>query len=113
LECPLDVLAGRLPVALASVAARAPVEDVAAELVAGQARAIGELQRGGEQRDRGRDAREVVAAYPHSEQHVRAIEVGERRALGYLPRPAQLPKRLLHSPRLGEGERFAEQETKL
>jgi len=51
LECPLDVLAGREPVALAAVAAGTPVEDVCAEQVARQAgsskagRTVTELER--------------------------------------------------------------------
>src|SRR5581483_12116284 len=55
LERALHVLAGRLPVALAAVAPGAPVEDLAAEPVAGQPGAIRELERRPEQRDRGRD----------------------------------------------------------
>jgi hypothetical protein len=54
LERALDVLAGRLPVALAAVAAGAPLEDVCAQPIAGEPGAVGERDRLPEQRGRSR-----------------------------------------------------------
>ena len=75
LEAALDVLARRLPVALAPVAARAPPEDLGAELVAGELRALGQRKRLREEAERGRDARELVAADAETEENVCAVEV--------------------------------------
>src|SRR4029453_15642394 len=82
LERALDVLARRLEVALPAVAPRAPAEDVAAEQVARQLRRLRELQRLAEERNRGRDAGEVVAADAHPEEHLRTVDVREAGPLG-------------------------------
>src|SRR5919199_6272773 len=60
LERALHVLARSLEIAAAAVAARAPREDVRAEVVRGKVRALGELHRLVEQADRGLDAGELV-----------------------------------------------------
>ena len=82
LERVLDVLARGLEVALAAVAAGAPVVDVGAEPVGGHVRALRERECLVEQRDRGRDARELVAADAEPEDDLGAVDVREDRALG-------------------------------
>ena len=84
LERCLDVLAGRLEVALAATAARPPAEDVGAQEVARKLGGAGEGERLVEERRSGCDARELVAADAEPEQDVGAVDVGELRALGEL-----------------------------
>ena len=55
------------------------------EAVARQLRALRERQRLVEQRYRRGDTRQQVAADPHAHEHVGAVDVGERRALGDRP----------------------------
>ena len=81
LERALDVVARGLVIPLAPVAARAPGEDVGAQHVGGKRRALDQRERLGEQRERGRDARDRVAPDREPEQHLGAIEVGELGAL--------------------------------
>src|SRR6185503_19883924 len=61
----LDVLARRLEVTLAAIAARAPAEDLGTQQVARQIRALGDGECLAEQRDGRRDARKVVATDRH------------------------------------------------
>ena len=90
----LDVLARRLEVALAAAAARAPAEDVGPEQVAREARAVGERERLVEERDRRRDARELVAADAEPEEDVGAVDVRELRPFGELARDLEQVERL-------------------
>src|SRR5207247_8797200 len=87
-ERALDVLARRVEVALAAVAPRAPAEDLGAKQVTRKVRDLCELKSLAEEADRGRDAREVVAADAHPEEHLRPVNVGEARVVG--DRPAAL-----------------------
>ena len=96
LERALDVLAGRLEVALALVAARAPFEDQRPKPVARHAGLVGELQRLREQADRGRDRGKVVAAGAEAEEHVRAIHVREGDVLRELAGPLEQADRVAH-----------------
>ena len=77
LERALDVFARCLVIALAAPAARAPVEDLRAQKIAREPRALRELESLVEQRDCRRDARKLVAADAEAEEDVRAIDVGE------------------------------------
>ena len=79
LERALDVLARGLVVALAAPAARAPGEDVRAERVGRQARALGERERLVEEAERRLDAVQVVAADAEREEHLGPLDVGEVR----------------------------------
>src|SRR4051794_3264780 len=81
LERELHVLTRGLPVALAAVAAGAPGEHLRAEEVAGQFGPLGKRERLPEEGDRGRDARELVAADADPEHDVRAVGVRELRLL--------------------------------
>src|SRR6476619_6072187 len=81
LERALRVLSRGLVVRLAPPAARAPREDAGAKEVAGEARALGELERLLEEPDRGGDARDPVAAAAEPEQHIGTVDVRELRQL--------------------------------
>src|SRR5215210_3606467 len=70
LERALDVLARSLVVALAAIAAGAPVEDVRDQEVGREARALGQRERLVEQGERGRVALEQVPADTHPVQHL-------------------------------------------
>src|SRR5579884_1321986 len=78
LESALDVVAGRLEVALALPAARAPREDVRLERVARQAGTLGQRERFVEERERRLHAGELVAAAAEPEEDVGPLDVGER-----------------------------------
>ena len=102
LERCLDVLAGRLEIALAATAARPPAEDVGAQEVARQLGRAGEGECLVEERRSGCDARELVAADAEPEQDVGAVDCRRtgvpRRARGRrgearLPRAPRLPRR--------------------
>ena len=80
LERALDVLAGGDVVALKAMAPRAPAEDVGAEQVAREPRLLGERERLVQKRERGADARELVATDAEAEQDLRAVDVREVRA---------------------------------
>src|SRR5829696_1574903 len=97
LERALDVLARRLVIALAAVAARAPRENVGAEEIRRKRRALRELQGLAEQRDRGRDARKQVPADAEAEEDVGAVDVRE---LGALRIAARLVEQLERGPNL-------------
>src|SRR5207244_3645284 len=75
LERTLDVLARRLPVAVAAVAARAPLKDVRAKPVAALARPVGELERGAEVLERLLDVVQLVAAAREAVEHLGAVDV--------------------------------------
>ena len=96
LERVLDVLAGSDPVALVVVAAGAPLVDERAQTVARKAGALGELQRLGEERHRGPDRGELVAARAETEEDVGAVDVGESGALGDLARALEERDGLAH-----------------
>ena len=89
LERALDVLARGLPVALAAAAAGAPREHARAQQVARQPERSASLSASSNSDDRGRDAREVVAAGAEPEEHVGALDVRERRPLDERARPAR------------------------
>src|SRR5829696_1187784 len=97
LERALDVLARRLVIALAAVAARAPRENVGAEEIRRKRRALRELQGLAEQRDRGRDARKQVPADAEAEEDVGAVDVRE---LGALRIAARVVEQLQRGPNL-------------
>ena len=80
LERALDVLARRLPVPLAPVAARPPAEDPRPEPVARDPRPLREVERLGEERQGRRDRGEPVAAAPEAEEHLGAVDVREDRS---------------------------------
>src|SRR5437867_4501708 len=113
LERALDVLAGRLEVALAPVAARAPPEDLGAEEIAGKTRLLGELQSLAEQADRRSDAREVVPAHAHPEQDSPPVDVREARAVGERPATLEQPESRLDLAALHPGPRLGRQRTRL
>ena len=77
LQRALDVVASGDVVAEAAATARAPLQDVGAKQPAREARPLGELEGLVEQRDRGRDARELVAADAEPEENVSAVDVRE------------------------------------
>src|SRR5215218_8895612 len=111
LERALDVLARRLVIALAAVAAGAPREDVGAEEVRRERRALRKLQSLAEQGEGGRDAREEVPADTEAEEDVRAVDVRE---LGTLRVPACLLEQLQRRPhlaRVGAGPGLAAEDT--
>src|SRR5262249_13511056 len=96
LEGALDVLACRLVIALAAPAPGAPVEDLRAQAIAREARALSELKRLVEQRNRCRDARKLVAAHAEAEENVSAIDIGEALALDERASPREELDRLAH-----------------
>src|SRR5829696_3599254 len=111
LERALDVLARRLVIALAAVAAGAPREDVGAEEVRRERRALRKLQSLAEQGEGGRDAREEVPADTEAEEDVRAVDVRE---LGTLRVAACLLEQLQRRPHLtgvGAGPGLAAEDT--
>ncbi len=89
LERALDVLARSLEVAAAAVAARAPGENVRAQMVGGELRPLGQLQRLVEEVDRCLDAGELVAGDAEPEEDVCALEVRETLVLGEHARAAE------------------------
>ena len=109
LECALDILARSFVVALTPVAPRPPREHVQLQLVGRKPGPLGERQRLVEQRDRGRDARKLVAADAEAIQHVRAIDIGERLALDQSARLGEQRERGLHIARLRMRHRLAVQ----
>ena len=96
LERPLDVLPGRLPVALPSIAAGPPPEDARPQTIARDPGSLGEVERLGEERERRRDRGEAVAATAEPEEDFGAIHVGEHGAVGDLAGPSEQRQRLLH-----------------
>ena len=84
LERCIDVLASCLEIALAPAAARPPAEDVGTKEVARELGRAGEGECLVEERRRGCDARELVAADAEAEQDVRAVDGRELRSLGEL-----------------------------
>ena len=96
LERALDVLAGRLEIALAPVAARAPVEDRGTQLVAREAGVVRERERLVQEPERRLDARELVPTHAESEEHVRSLDVGEAGPFGQRARAVQEVDRLAH-----------------
>ena len=107
LERTLDVVARRDVVAEPAAATRTPLQDVGAQQPTREPRPLGELERLVEERDRGRDARELVAAYAETEEHVGAVDIGELGALDELARPLQEFHRLAHLSPLLERPRLA------
>ena len=79
LERALDVVVRRDVVAKPPATTRAPLQDVGTQEPAREARPLGELERLVEERDRRRDARELVAADAEPEEHVGPVDVGELR----------------------------------
>src|SRR5262249_7008047 len=94
LERALDVLSRGLVIALAPPTAGTPREDVRLERVAGHARALGQRERLVEERDRRRGAVQLIAAAAEAEQHIRALDVGERLRLRLDARLVQQLERL-------------------
>ena len=78
LERALDVFLRRLEVALPAVAPRARLEDLRTEEVAREPGALGELERRAEQRERRRDARELVAGDVPSSETTSARSTSEK-----------------------------------
>ena len=113
LEGPLDVLTGALPVALAAVAAGTPAENVGAERVGSEPRALRELESRGQQSDGGGDAGQLVAGDAEPEEHRGAVDVGERRPLGELARAGERGQRLVVAAELDQRPGLAEQEPEL
>src|SRR5207302_9337377 len=89
LQRALNVLARSFEVAMTAPAARAVLEDLGAELVARETRALCERQRLVEEAEGGLDARELVAADAERQQYLRALHVREGRALHELARPGE------------------------
>src|SRR5262249_36825174 len=106
LERVLDVLPRGLEVALVPAAAGAPAEDVGAEQIAGQLRADGELERLVEERDRRRDARQLVTADAEAEEDVGTVDVAERGSLDEPARVLQQAERLADLAGLGQRPGF-------
>src|SRR5581483_11226263 len=103
LERALDVLARGRPVALAPVAAGAPLEDVGDEAVVGAAGAAQQLERLREEADGGRDRGELVAAAAEVEEHACPVEIGEGAALGQVAGPGEPLERRFQLAALGHG----------
>src|SRR3954447_23852835 len=110
LERALDVLARGLEVTLAAPAPRAPVEDLRPQQVARQAGALGELESLVEERDRGGDARKLVAGDAEPEEQVGALDVRELRPLGQRPGPGPQLDRLAHLTQPGASPGLDRQE---
>src|SRR5262249_19534274 len=102
LERPFDVLARSLEVTLMAAAARAPAEDVRAQQVARETGAIRQRERLVQQRDRGRDARELVPAHAEAEEYVGASDVVELRPFHEHPSVPEQLDRLAKLPELGQ-----------
>ena len=113
LDRALDVLARRLVVGLPPAAPGAPRENPRTEEVARQPRPVGELERLVEQRDRGGNAGDPIAAAAEPEQDVRPVDVREDRELRELSRRLEDLDRLTRGTELLEGPALARQGTKL
>jgi hypothetical protein len=113
LERALDVLAGGLVVALTPVAPRPPVEDPRLQLVGRQLGALSERVCLIQQTECGRDARQLVAAHAETEQHFRALEVGEPLVLADLASAEQDLNRAANVTGLGARTRLADEGAEL
>src|SRR4029079_8891546 len=78
LQGALDIVARGFEVPLALPAARAPREDVRLEGVAGQPGTLGESERLVEERERRRDAVQLIAATREPKQDVSPLDIRER-----------------------------------
>ncbi len=113
LERPLDVLARRLVVALATPAARAPREDVRAKRVAREAGALREREGLVQQAERGLDAVELVAADAERVEHLGALEIGEAAGLDDAARLVEEVERLAQRAEAHLGAAGAEERARL
>src|SRR5918995_6522455 len=95
------------------MAARATLQDVRAKEVAWQARALGQRQCLVEERDRSRDARELVPADRESIEHVSELEVRVRGLLDDLARALEELDRLLDLPDFLERPRLTREDAEL
>ena len=84
LERALDVFACRGEVALSARTPRTPFQNVRAQPVTRETRAVGQVERLAQQRLRRVDRRELVTAHAHVVEDVGALHVGERVLLGQL-----------------------------
>jgi hypothetical protein len=109
LERRLDVGTSRLPVALAPVAAGPPAEDPAAQPVVDRLGTAHQLERLGEERDRGRDRRQPVAALSDVAEDVGAIDVRERVVVNEIVCLCERSQRILDPTDLGARRRGGEE----